>query len=300
MKLKISENFLEELVERWDDRSGGFAIQGRIIRFTPLDVCFALGLCLIGENVKFKKDPISTTKAMFDNEVINVKTIYAKIINLERDEDVEKFCRLYLLLGFAEFYFPNSSVKVSGWCLKMLEDLNSIGRYNWGVSVYETLACSLNRVAPLFCEGKNSSRLQIKGCALVLQARGVSLVGKNISHLLDNYLVIEELSATKEEVANKVVREALDRAPSGYIKWRPDPIISQLIVNNCLLGEANKGLSARISLLESETREMKKLYGSAQSSYVEGVFNDEGVDEDVSMDEIERVIEREVANVSYD
>ena len=58
---------------------------------------------------------------------------------------------------------------------------------------------------------------------------------------------------------------------------------------------------ARISLLESETREMKKLYCSAQSSYVEeGVFYDEGVDEDVSMDEIERVIEREVANVSYD
>ncbi|AES60472.2 hypothetical protein MTR_1g050140 [Medicago truncatula] len=229
-KLKISENLLEELVERWDDRSGGFAIQGRIIRFTPLDVCFALGLRIIGEKVNFKNDPTSTTKAMFDNEVINVKTIYAKIINMERDEDVEKFCRFYLLLGFAEFYFPNSSVKV--WALEH---------------------------------------------------------------------VIEELSATKEEVANEVVREALDRAPSGYIKWRPDPIIGQLIVNNRLLGEANKGLSARMSLLESETREMKKLYGSAQSSYVdEGVFNDEGVHEDVSMDEIERVIEREVANVSYD
>ena len=97
------------------------------------------------------------------------------------------------------------------------------------------------------------------------------------------------------------MRESLDRAPGGYIKWRPDPLISQLIVNNWLLGEANKGLAARISLLESETREMKKLNGSAQSSHVEeGVFNDEGVEEDVSMDEIERVIEREVANVSYD
>ena len=97
------------------------------------------------------------------------------------------------------------------------------------------------------------------------------------------------------------MREALDRAPSGNIKWRPDPVISQLIVNNRLLGEANKGLATRISLLESETRETKKLYGSAQSSYVdEGVFNDEGVDKDVSMDEIERVIEREVTNVSYD
>jgi hypothetical protein len=89
--------------------------------------------------VNFKKDPTSTTKAMFDNEVINVKTIYAKIINMEGDEDVENFCRLYLLLGFAEFYFPNSTDKVSGWCLKMLDDLNSIGRYNWGVAVYKLL-----------------------------------------------------------------------------------------------------------------------------------------------------------------
>jgi len=104
--------------------------------------------------MSFKKDLTSTTKAMFDNEVINVKPIYAKINNMEGDEDVEKFCRLYLLLGFVEFYFPNSSVKVSGWCLKMLDDLNSIGRYNWGVVVYETLASSLNRVAPLFCEEK--------------------------------------------------------------------------------------------------------------------------------------------------
>jgi len=97
------------------------------------------------------------------------------------------------------------------------------------------------------------------------------------------------------------VREALDRAPSGYLKWRADPLISQLIANNRWLGEANKGLAARISLLESETIEMKKLNGIAESSHVEeGVFNDEGVEEDVSTDEIERVIEREVANVSYD
>jgi len=46
---RSNNHLLEELVERWDDRSGGFAIQGRIIQFTPLDVCFALGLRIIGE-----------------------------------------------------------------------------------------------------------------------------------------------------------------------------------------------------------------------------------------------------------
>jgi len=76
----------------------------------------------------------------------------------------------------------NSSVKVSGWCLKVLDDLNSIGRYNWGVVVYETLASSLNRVAPLFCEGKNSSGLYIKGCALVLQVCYFMIIYTFVGH----------------------------------------------------------------------------------------------------------------------
>jgi len=57
------------------------------------------------------------------------------------------------------------------------------------------------------------------------------------------------LSATKEEVANKVVREVLDRVLSGYIKWRPNYVENQLIANNWLLDEANKGLEEKISLL---------------------------------------------------
>jgi len=40
------------------------------------------------------------------------------------------------------------------------------------------------------------------------------------------------LSATKEEVANKVVREVLDRVLSGYIKWRPNYVENQLIANS--------------------------------------------------------------------
>jgi len=56
-KLKISENLLEELVERWNDRSGGFVIQGRIIRFTLLNVCCVLELRIKGEKVHFKKRP---------------------------------------------------------------------------------------------------------------------------------------------------------------------------------------------------------------------------------------------------
>jgi hypothetical protein len=53
---------LEELVKRWNERRGGFLIEGRPIRFTPLDVCFALGLRIVGEKMDLIEDPESCTK----------------------------------------------------------------------------------------------------------------------------------------------------------------------------------------------------------------------------------------------
>jgi hypothetical protein len=43
-------------------RPGGFLIEGRPIRFTPLDVCFALGLRIVGEKMDLIEDPESCTK----------------------------------------------------------------------------------------------------------------------------------------------------------------------------------------------------------------------------------------------
>jgi hypothetical protein len=61
-KLKICGILLDELVKRWNERRGGFLIEGRPIRFTPLDVCFALGLRIVGEKMDLIEDPESCTK----------------------------------------------------------------------------------------------------------------------------------------------------------------------------------------------------------------------------------------------
>jgi hypothetical protein len=60
-KLKICGIFVEELVNKWNERCGGF-IEDRPIRFTLLDVCFALGLRIIGQKVGLNDDPESSTK----------------------------------------------------------------------------------------------------------------------------------------------------------------------------------------------------------------------------------------------
>ncbi|KAK2381562.1 hypothetical protein QL285_069153 [Trifolium repens] len=101
--------------------------------------------------------------------VISNDSICAKLDNLQRDEDVEDFCRLYILLGLEEFYFPNSSSNVQTWYFKYLDDLDSIWKYNWGLAVYETLALSLNEGRQKLREGKNSAQLHIRGCVVVLQ-----------------------------------------------------------------------------------------------------------------------------------
>lgn len=165
-KFTISEVLLGELAKRWDENRGGFRMQNRIVSFTPLDVCFALGLRIVGENVKYGEDPKSDTKKLFEGRPITVGTIFEKLMKLRSDEDVENFCRLYILLGLAEFYFPNTAR--SGW-IKMLDDIQSLGKYNWGAAVYDCLVESLTEATTSLRNENNSSHVRIRGCAVVLQ-----------------------------------------------------------------------------------------------------------------------------------
>ncbi|WJX96711.1 Ulp1 peptidase [Trifolium repens] len=272
-KLKIRGILLDELVKRWNEKRGGFLIEGRLIRFTPLDVCFALGLSIVGEKVDLIEDSESRTKELFDGMVISKDNICAKLDNLQRDEDVEDFCRLYILLGLEEFYFPNSSSNVQAWYFKYLDDLDSIGKYNWGLAVYETLALSLNEGGQKLSERKNSAQLHIRGCAVVLQVWA-----------LEHVLAVEDLSATKEELEDAAVREALYWVPTGYFKWNEDFVARTAIMNNTrLLIAENQDIEASISQLEVQLQEICQLRSPV----------------DVSMEDVDFAVEREVTNLSH-
>jgi hypothetical protein len=49
-----------------------------------------------------------------------------------------------MFLGLEEYHFPNSSPVIQSWYFKYLDFLLSIGKYNWGVALYETFAKNLN------------------------------------------------------------------------------------------------------------------------------------------------------------
>jgi hypothetical protein len=100
---------------------------------------------------------------------------------------------LYILLGLEEFYFPNSSSNVQTWYFKYLDDLDSIGKYSWGLAVYETLALSLNEGGQKLRKRKNSAQLHIRGCVVVLQVylfmnHNLSEVELNIFWSIEFYL----------------------------------------------------------------------------------------------------------------
>jgi hypothetical protein len=92
------------------------------------------------------------------------------------------------------------------------------------------------------------------------------------------------LSATKEELEDAAVREALYWVPTGYFKWNQDFVARTAIMNNTrLLIAENQDIEASISQLEVQLREICQLRSPV----------------DVSMEDVDFAVEREVTNLSH-
>ncbi|XP_057427887.1 uncharacterized protein LOC130721162 isoform X2 [Lotus japonicus] len=168
-KIPINGNLLYELVTRWVGRRLGFTIRSAVVPFTPLDVCFATGLRIVGESVIFDQDEECHTTSLFNGKKITIPIIVEQLKKFNCAEDVEDFCRLYILLGLAEFYCPNTKSTVHSGLLRTLDDLSSLDKYSWGVFVYDVLVGGLIRAVKHFREAKNSHKVSLIGCAAVLQ-----------------------------------------------------------------------------------------------------------------------------------
>ena len=79
------------------------------------------------------------------------------------------FVRLYILLAFAEFYFPKIGNKVFTGFVKQLNDLDSLDAHSWGITVYNFVVSSLCESSVVLKEGKNKAQRHLNGCAAILQ-----------------------------------------------------------------------------------------------------------------------------------
>lgn len=170
-RVQISGVLLRELVSRWDERSAGFRVRSRVVPFTTLDVCFGLGLPIVGEPVSFEDNDVCRVRSLFNGDSMTVESILQKLSALNDDDTVDDFCRVYILFAFSVFYFPCTSQNVSNVPMRVLDNIYNLKGFNWGLAIYEFLADSLSRAATHFNEGRNSAQLHISGCVPLLQVQ---------------------------------------------------------------------------------------------------------------------------------
>jgi hypothetical protein len=104
-KIVMNGSLLEEMLGRWDPVSYGFRVNCKTVAFTPVDVCFALGLHIVGTTVPLD-DNSDYVKSLFTREEITIESIEKKLSVLNNEENIEDFCRVYILNAFFALYFP--------------------------------------------------------------------------------------------------------------------------------------------------------------------------------------------------
>ena len=84
--LKICSALLLELVSRWSVENKSFRIREHLVPFNVFDVCVVLDF--------------SVRVNLFGNEEIIIEKI---VLKLQEEDNVDNYCRLYILLMFSVF-----------------------------------------------------------------------------------------------------------------------------------------------------------------------------------------------------
>ena len=185
--VKISRNLLPVLCYRWVERRGGFAIGREVVEFNLLDVCLGLGLRVLGEKIDISDDDEDNDcRKLFSSGKVHVKRIYEFLLEYDNDGgSIELFTSLYILLGISEFLLPNRDGIVFPKIFKLVDDLQSIGKYNWGNLVYDYLVGSLCSASRALKYESNTSNIHLFGCVYMLQVKFRCFI-----FMFSNYLVV--------------------------------------------------------------------------------------------------------------
>jgi len=87
--LDICSPLLVELLRRWDEGEQSFHIWKHLVPLSVVDVCFSLGLGVVGEKVEFDVYGCGLVGSLFGGERITIKGItnmIRSVIGTERDD----------------------------------------------------------------------------------------------------------------------------------------------------------------------------------------------------------------------
>ncbi|CAK8561193.1 unnamed protein product [Lathyrus sativus] len=251
----ISCGLIWELVSMWDVRSRGFRVRDKIVLFTPIDVCFALGLSIVGKSLVVEEDQQSQTLDLFKGVEVTIHNIRKQLRSHKKI--LVNFVRLYILLAFAEFYFSKIGYKVFTRFIKKLDDLDSLDITLWFL-VYVSLR--------VLKERKNKAHKHLNGFAAILQIWAfnhlslekapavsrfsspvITMQKKNIEKSFDKNMIIDRIVATEEELEYDIVNAALFEQGQQFVN----------VYDYQRLVDENKDFKERITILEEEMRMMK-------------------------------------------
>ncbi|CAL5196987.1 unnamed protein product [Lathyrus oleraceus] len=228
----ISGGLLWELVSRWDVRSRRFRVRDRIVPFTLVDVSFALGLSIVGKSLVVEEDQQCETIDLFKGAEITINNICKQL--RYHKKKIVIFVRLYILLAFAEFYFPKTGNKVFTGFVKQFNDLDSLDAHSWDIAVYNFVVSSLCESSVVLKEGKNKEQRHLNGRASILQIWAfnhlslgkaptvsrfsfrrvlnwpvISMQKKNIEKAFEKNMIIDRVVATEEKLKYDIVNATL-------------------------------------------------------------------------------------------
>jgi len=144
--ININCPLLRELANRWSSNDQSFRIREYLVPLSGLDICIGLSLGISGGEVRIE-DYLGLLTNLFNGNNITTDGI-VDILNdrkINRKKNVDDFCRLYILLAFAFFYFPRTSSIVCTYPFNLLDSLEDLHVYNWGGAALSMVISSLDR-----------------------------------------------------------------------------------------------------------------------------------------------------------
>jgi len=138
--IQISTTVLRELLSRWNESKQSFMFRENLVPLSLMDIHVGLRLRVGGEALNLEDDTEGLVNELFDGEEINVRSIMKKMTDekFRMRENVDDFCMLYLLLSLV-FYFPRSYKNFCSFPFRVLDNLDALHVYNWGVQFMNQL-----------------------------------------------------------------------------------------------------------------------------------------------------------------
>jgi len=126
-ELDISSLVLRELISRWSVGDNCFRIRQHLMPFKLLDVCFVVGLPVVGQQLSLEDDGGGLVNKVFGGDDIKLDILMEKLRNqVYREKNVDEFYRLYILLLLYVFFFPRTSRTFSSFPFKVLDNLYAL------------------------------------------------------------------------------------------------------------------------------------------------------------------------------